>query len=348
MRSRRSESGGTLLVFLLVLSGAVIVGALVVLSIAAMRSRAATAKVEAWQASLWAESGIDDGMNHLMHDPFYRADGTETFPLLQKEIPPDGRYEVKLTPLVAPDRFLFKATGFHKSNTSRMTQEARLRNPLLFSIIAEESIDLLIGAKVGGSVTAGENVSLVGASGIPGSVQTRGNFIGERDRVAGGVFEGVALPPWPLATYDPATVYPNPIRIPGGDITNHAVADTPLLITGAAEVTGLSVRNSTAIVLGSLRVRGNMEIEAPPGEIGLYVRGDLTVEEGGRLFVRGPVLVTGRFRNSGPARIQGTLLAKRVQVSEGFEIAPDLASAYTSARGLPSGIEPGRYREGGR
>lgn len=341
---RHNESGKTALIAILFLSSALIAGALVVLSMAAHRYRAAIAKVETWQAHLWAESGISDAANRLMHDPFYRADGSDTYPLLVEEFQPNGRYEVKIESFMPPDRFRIISTGSHKSIMATASQEVLIRNPILFALVSQEEVDIS-DAKVWGSVLAAGDVRLRGSSEVSGSIQTTRNFVGPIERV-GSIFQQANIHPFSLDSYNPNAFYPSYAHFPGGSLSNVMISDSVVRISGASDVSGLNIENGTLIVDGPLRVKGNLQIQSPPGEIALFVHGDFTVEESGRVLIKGPVLVTGRFQNLGPARFQGSLIARRIDARSGFEASADPLLAYIAVKGLPFGIEMGRYREG--
>ena len=346
MITNRKEAGGTLLILILVLFSALITTALAVGASSVMRYRHVKNEAEIWQARLWAESGLADAFNNLSHDPFFRADGSDSYPALHRKLSEIENYTVKILPVIEPTDFILRSIGNNEFKTSQVAQDAKLLSPFIFSLVAKEDIEINQNATVGGSVQAIESVRVYDQGLVTGNVQAGKFYTGTSESVSGIIYERLGIA-WPHSSDEIKKAYTSLAdnTISGGYLKNLPSEDGTLRILGSTDFRGTAERSGTVIVQGSLRLNGFLEIEAPTGYAALIVLGDLTVEEKGSLRVHGPIYVSGRFKNYGPCAIQGSVIARRISVGTNFQIRPLLETVYKPVMGFPHGVQKGRYTE---
>lgn len=342
MRPSLSTRGAILLNGVLLFAAIIIAGLVTFQAINMIQYRAVDQKAGVLQARLWAESGLADATNRVRHDPFWRADGTESFPILQKEIG-DGRYRVSATQRLVPNGISIQAEGEEGNFRRRVSQEIVLNIPTLFSIIASEDVRLSDRSLIEGSISAGQNVVASGSSQITGAVQVSGHFNGPSTSIGGPIYE--KFPQTIFSDVDLGSYFSlKGVRL-FGMVSNLAFEDTSVHISGSAEVTGLSITNGTLVVEGDLRISGPCRIEGAGGRIAVVVTGNLIIEDRGSFSLRGPCYVGRTFRCSGSGAVEGTIIAQNVEISSDFHVRPQLEAAYAPIEGLPRNVLKGKYQE---
>lgn len=335
----RANRGAILMNGVLLFAAIIVAGLVTFQAITMIQYRAIDQKAAALQARLWAESGLADAINRIRHDPFWRADGTETFPVFEKE-----EYRVTATQRIIPNHLLLESEGEDGNFRRRVTQEIIMNIPMLFSVIASENIRISDRALIEGSISAGQTVVASGTSRIAGAVQVAEHFNGPTGSVDGPIYEKFPQTIFPLLDMS-AYSSRESVRLFGGPTSNLAFSDTTVHITGSADITGLSIRNGTLIVEGDLRILGPCQIEGPDGRLAVIVTGNLIVDARGSLSLRGPCYVGRTFRSQGTGTVEGTIIAQNVELSSEFRIRPKLEAVYTPIAGLPREILRERYRE---
>lgn len=343
MPTRNHASRGAILLYGVLLFSAIIIAGLVTFqAITMIQYRAVNQKAGALQARIWAESGLADATNRIRHDPFWKADGTESYPVLEKEIGA-GKYRVTATQLLVPNHLLLESEGKEGNYRKRVTQDIIMNIPTLFSVIASENIRISDRTLIEGSVSAGQTVVVSGSSRIAGAVQVAEHFNGSTSSIDGPIYEKFPQTIFPILEMS-SYLSPGGIRL-FGQISNLMFSDTIVHIAGSAEVTGLSITNGTLIVEGDLRITGPCQIEGTGGRFAVIVTGNLIIEEGGSLSLRGPCYVGRTFRSRGRGTIEGTIIAQNVEVSSEFRARSQLESVYADIEGLPRGVLKGKYQE---
>lgn len=335
----RANRGAILLNGVLIFAAIIVAGLITFQAITLIQYRAIDQKAGAHQARLWAESGLADAINRIRHDPFWRADGTETFPVFEKE-----KYRVTTSQRLIPNHLLLESAGEDGNFRRRLTQEIIMNIPTLFSVIALENIRISDRALIEGSVSAGQTVIVSGTSRIAGAIQVADHFNGSIRSVHGPIYEKfpqTIFPSLDMSSYSSR----GKVRLFGGPISNLAFSDTIVHLTGSADITGLSIMNGTLIVEGDLRILGPCQIEGAGGRIAVIVTGNLTVEDRGSLSLRGPCYVGQTFRSRGTGTVEGTIVAHNVELSSEFRVRPKLETVYTPIAGLPREVLRGGYRE---
>lgn len=347
MISSHRKRGSILLVLLLVFSIVIVAGLLYLINATAGEYKTLSAKERSWRARLWAESAIEDAAAKLLADPFMRAYGTETSPALHDESTEGGGYEATIKDGDAPDRLVISASGTSGGAAFRIRQEARLRMPFLFSLLAEKDLRLSGNAVIEGSADAGGKFTLMDQAQVTGSISSGEGFSGSSENVQQRIREGISSGfPIDFEEIKACCTTFGARRVVGGTISNIAVADTSIRIEGISTAAGILVRNGAVITTGDLRILGPFEVEAPKGRVALYVDGDLTIADGGTLRVTGPIVVHGQFRCTGRSIIFGALIARSVDAGGDFRIRPDPELPYENVQGFRRDVLLCRYETG--
>ena len=344
MRAAKAERGAVLLTLVLLFALLIASGIVVLMYLTSFRYNESKNQIGTWQAKLLAESGISDAMGRLSIDPFWRSDGSESYPLLRNTLEKAGSYEVRTELVSFPNRLSLISTGKASRGIFTVQNDIALSNPALFALLAEE-VRLSENARVNGPVSVAGDLFLYGASLINGSVQVGKEWSGPSRSIAGDITIGVtSYCPLEYDTLKRNYLLTGFQKLSQPDLSNAKLSDSTYLAIGRCEATGLDLAKSTLIVDGDLIIQGHAALDAGPARAAILVGGNLIVEESGKLDGIGFVFVAGKFINRGQCNLRGTIHAQKIDAGGSFLIQPDISMVYQSILGFPHSVKTERCR----
>jgi hypothetical protein len=288
MKSQRGSAVVNALIFIAALA---ILG-LSLSHLATSRLAASRQRGERLQAQAAAESGLEEALYHLQQDPTWYADGSDSRPLLVRELP-DWRYEVRVIP--NRDGISYAVTSEGKVGTTgqMVTRTFVTTSPTRYALYAMEKLTVHTSGSISGMVYAGKEFS-------------------------GALPDGTWLDTYPAAMHRAELpkledfLARRPDRILEGYLRDYRIENRFLYKAGTLTLDQGVMNNVSWIADGTITVQGKTIATAREGLPLLFANGDMLINLAPGSQLTGMIVCRGTLTITGSGDISGCIIARNI------------------------------------
>ncbi len=303
MNSQRGSAVVNALIFIAALA---ILG-LSLSHLATSRLAASRQRGERLQAQAAAESGLEEALYHLQNDMTWYADGSDSRPLLKRELP-DWRYEVQVIP--NPDGISYAVTSEGKVGTTgqTVTRTFVTTAPARYALYALEKLTVHTSGSINGMLYAGE-------------------------KFEGQLPDGARLDTYPAAMHRAALptladyLARRPDRILEGYLRDYRVENRFLYKAGTLTLDQGVLNKVSWLADGTITVQGKTIATAQDGLPLLFADGDMLINLAPGSKLMGVIICCGSLTIAGSGDISGAIIAKNIDCGGTVNLAPQSEDA---------------------
>lgn len=258
-------------------------------------------RCERLQAQAAAESGLEEVLYRLQHDPDWYADGSDSRPLVVRELP-DWRCELRVLPDADGISYRAEATGTVGGANQTMQRTIVITQPDRYALYALEKLVLYTSGAIHGMVYAGKEMT--GA--LPN---------GARLDTYPATMHRTELPK--LADY----LARRPDRILEGYLRNYRVENRFLFKAGTLTLDEGVLNNICWVADGTITVQGRTRATARQGLPLLFANGDILLNLAPGSELIGAIICRGTCTVTGSGKIRGPIIANNIDFGGSVSLA---------------------------